>query len=239
MTLSFRRSSILFLAAFALIASVRCYHAAAQDETLRYQEQTPDNALQLVRVYVPVKEKSDGFVVCFSRPDADSPWIQDVDPMPAKIGRNGLGDPGEKGEGNGKLPCGEWDLGYVFGFASDPPKGLKFPYRQVSDFDYWVDESDDPRYNHWVSGEEPNVSHEKLTKPVVRYDLVLTTLYNFHPVHPGKGSAIFLHVWLNPDHPTAGCVALDRKDVVKILTWLDPKKRPRIRCDLGVPGKND
>ena len=107
------------------------------------------------------------------------------------------------------------------------------PYRQVTDTDYWVDESEAPEYNHWVSGEEPNVSHEKLTAPIVRYNIVLTTLYNVHPIIPGKGSAIFLHVWLNPDHPTAGCVALDRGNVLRILNWLDPKKAPRIRAEQG------
>ena len=195
------------------------------------QMETPDETRQIVLVFVPDKEKTDGIVTCFSRTDSKSLWKQELGPMPAKIGRNGLGEPGDdKGEGNGKLPAGEWDLAYAFGFSPDPPKDLKIPYRQITDDDFWVDESNAPEYNHWVSGVEPAVSHEKMTAPVIRYNLGLVTLYNVHPIYPGKGSAIFLHVWLNPDHPTAGCVALDRDNVVKILQWLDPKKRPRIRA---------
>ncbi len=222
-------SIVPFVAIVALL-SAASISSGQETPPLRYQEKTPDETRQMILVYVPDKEKTDGIVSCFSRENASSPWNRDIDDMPAKIGRNGLGEPGEKGEGNGKLPAGEWDLGFAFGFSPDPPEGLKIPYRQITSADFWIDESDAPEYNNWVSGAEPSVSHEKMTAPVVRYNLGLVTLYNVHPIHPGKGSAIFLHVWLNPDHPTAGCVALERDNVVKILQWLDPAKRPRIRA---------
>jgi L,D-peptidoglycan transpeptidase YkuD (ErfK/YbiS/YcfS/YnhG family) len=36
-------------------------------------------------------------------------------------------------------------------------------------------------------------------------------------VVPGRGSAIFLHVWRKPRHPTAGCIAFARDDLAWIL----------------------
>ncbi len=218
-----------FLTLASLIIGVSC--VSAQETTApRYQEKTPDDTRQLILVYVPVKEKTQGVVTCYGRENANSPWKPELGPMPAQIGRSGLGDPGENTEGNGELPAGEWGLAYAYGFSPEPPKGLKIPYRQITDTDYWVDESNAPEYNYWVSGaEQPAVSHENMTDPVVRYNLGLIMLYNTRPLNPGKGSAFFLHVWLNAEHSTGGCVALSRENVVKLLQWLDQKKNPRIR----------
>ena len=50
--------------------------------------------------------------------------------------------------------------------------------------------------------------------------------HNTDPVVPGKGSAIFLHVWSGPGKPTAGCVAAAEADVRRLLGWLDRARRP-------------
>jgi L,D-peptidoglycan transpeptidase YkuD (ErfK/YbiS/YcfS/YnhG family) len=49
------------------------------------------------------------------------------------------------------------------------------------------------------------------------YDLVAVLDWNRDPVASGKGSAIFLHVWKRPRHPTAGCIAFRRQDLEWIL----------------------
>lgn len=56
------------------------------------------------------------------------------------------------------------------------------------------------------------------------------TLYGLRPNRPavpGRGSGVFLHEMV-PGHATAGCVALARGDLVKVLTWLDPGAGPHI-----------
>lgn len=222
-------NSVIFVVVF--VASILPIQANESDP----MDQKSNDSLQLIRVFVAEKEKNDALVVCYARDEANSPWRQEIAPMPAKIGRDGLGDPDALAERFVKLPFGEWDLGFVFGTASEPPKGVTIPYRQVTDVDYWIDESFSPLYNHWVSGPEPSDSHEKLAAYPIRYELSLVMLCNVHPTLPEKGSAIFLHVWLNPDHPTGGCVALDRENVIKILRWLKSNKRPRIRTELGSP----
>jgi L,D-peptidoglycan transpeptidase YkuD (ErfK/YbiS/YcfS/YnhG family) len=58
--------------------------------------------------------------------------------------------------------------------------------------------------------------------------------YNRHPVEPGLGSAIFIHVWLEQGVSTSGCVALAESDLVAILDWLDPEKKPMILMCLAL-----
>ena len=45
---------------------------------------------------------------------------------------------------------------------------------------------------------------------------------------PGKGSAIFFHVWSGAGHGTVGCTATSQNNVINILKWLNPSKNPVI-----------
>ena len=49
-----------------------------------------------------------------------------------------------------------------------------------------------------------------------KYDLVIILDYNFKIPISGKGSAIFIHI-TNNYKPTAGCIALNRKDLLILL----------------------
>ena len=60
--------------------------------------------------------------------------------------------------------------------------------------------------------------------PQYRYFAVIE--YNAHPVVPGRGSAIFLHV--SAGHGTAGCVSLPEAQLVRLLRWLRPAAKPMI-----------
>ena len=68
-----------------------------------------------------------------------------------------------------------------------------------------------------------------LYRPDPLYDLVLTTGWNWPRAERGRGSAIFIHRWRKPGHPTAGCVALDPAH----LLWIAARIRHRTR--LVVP----
>jgi L,D-peptidoglycan transpeptidase YkuD (ErfK/YbiS/YcfS/YnhG family) len=61
-----------------------------------------------------------------------------------------------------------------------------------------------------------------MARPDPLYDIVLITDWNHPQARPGKGSAIFLHQRRRPGYPTAGCIALCRKD----LLWLARHLRP-------------
>ena len=58
---------------------------------------------------------------------------------------------------------------------------------------------------------------EKLYRKSKIYDLLINIKYNFKPTIKGKGSAIFLHLADAKYKPTQGCIAISKKNFLKIL----------------------
>ena len=58
----------------------------------------------------------------------------------------------------------------------------------------------------------------------MKYDLVLLIKYNFKKNIVGKGSCIFFLHLTNNYQPTAGCIALKKKDFLIMLKLLNKKK---------------
>ena len=58
---------------------------------------------------------------------------------------------------------------------------------------------------------------EKLYRKDKIYDILINIKYNHSPIIKGKGSAIFLHLTNKKYKPTKGCVAILKKDFLKIL----------------------
>lgn len=150
-------------------------------------------------------------------------WRAVDDPVACVVGRGGVVDAAQKREGDGGTPAGAWPLRRAFGTAPAFATGLR--YVPTTADDHWVDDPRAPQYNQWVVG-APGVSAERLRRDDGQYDLAAVLEYNTDPVTPGKGSAIFLHVWSGPGQPTAGCVAAAAGDVRRLLGWLDRSRRP-------------
>jgi L,D-peptidoglycan transpeptidase YkuD (ErfK/YbiS/YcfS/YnhG family) len=60
----------------------------------------------------------------------------------------------------------------------------------------------------------------------VKWNATHSEYVTTQPVNVALGSAIFLHI--NGKAATAGCVSLNRTDMISVLKWLDPSKKPRI-----------
>jgi L,D-peptidoglycan transpeptidase YkuD (ErfK/YbiS/YcfS/YnhG family) len=58
------------------------------------------------------------------------------------------------------------------------------------------------------------------------YKWGLFVQYNAHPVVKGKGSCIFLHIWENERTGTAGCTAMEEKNLIRLLRWIQAEKVP-------------
>ena len=171
-------------------------------------------------------------------------WRAIGEPIPVRIGRNGLGwglglhqagkDGVQKQEGDGKAPAGLFILGTAFGYAPTPPQSLRMPYRWASERDYFVDAVDSSAYNQWqtIPIGQPNEpkqhwhSFERMQRDDHQYEYGLVVGHNQSPITPGRGSAIFLHVWLNPDTPTSGCTAMSKDNLLTVLNWLKPEAQP-------------
>ena len=87
----------------------------------------------------------------------------------------------------------------------------------------------DPNYNRLVKLPYA-ASHETMWMTEPLYDLVVVIGYNTDPVVPGCGSAIFLHVAREDFTPTAGCIAIPREALARLLGLLGPGSTITIRA---------
>lgn len=133
-----------------------------------------------------------------------------------------------KREGDGATPLGVFRLRRVL-YRGDklrrPATGL--PVGRIQRRDGWCDEPADRNYNRPVRHPYP-ASAERLWRNDDLYDLVVVIGHNDRPRMRGGGSAVFMHVARNGYEPTAGCVALKRSDLLKLLPQLNRRTRMRI-----------
>ena len=144
----------------------------------------------------------------------------------ATIGEKGFASLNKKKEGDRRSPTGIFRLGTAFGYG--PSVATKMPYRQATEEDFWVDDVDSEDYNKWVRGPPKAASAEKMKREDGLYKYGIVIEYNTDPVIKGRGSAIFLHRWGGRGRPTLGCVATPEGNVLRLLEWLDPAKKPLI-----------
>ena len=143
------------------------------------------------------------------------------------IGLNGLTN--NKNEGDKKTPIGEFKLSNKIYYRADKinfnkkNKHLKFiPIKENS---CWCDDPKSKKYNQFINinKNESCDSFENLYRNDNQYDIVIPIEYNMNPVIPGKGSAIFIHVQRDINKPTAGCISLDKNDLMRIIESLRKK----------------
>ncbi|MNB79829.1 L,D-transpeptidase catalytic domain [compost metagenome] len=160
------------------------------------------------------------------REKRDGKWITILSGIPVTLGSGGIG---KTKEGDKRTPSGVYPLGEAFGSAASPD-GLNIPYTTTGSSDYWIDDSASAEYNQRVTyTRDPNKrwsSYERLLHPLYKYAIVLK--YNEDPIIPGKGSAIFLHVWKGAGQPTAGCIAMSESNLLKLMKLLDASLSPAI-----------
>jgi L,D-peptidoglycan transpeptidase YkuD (ErfK/YbiS/YcfS/YnhG family) len=139
---------------------------------------------------------------------------------PAACGRGGVR--ADKREGDGASPAGRFPLVRCY-YRPDrlaPPASF-LPVAALHPGDGWVDDPADPQYNRLVRLPYP-AHHEEMWRADGLYDLLVVIGYNSDPPVPGRGSAIFLHVATPDLAPTAGCIAVARDVLVRVLGLLGP-----------------
>lgn len=148
--------------------------------------------------------------------------------IPCSIGRSGTIAAGDKQEGDGATPLGDWPIRGVL-LRPDRvalPAKCALPWRWLRPDDGWSDESGDPAYNRPVR--HPHAySAERLWREDGLYDVIVILGHNDMPPVPGAGSAIFLHCWRD-GATTEGCVAIAREALLGLLPTLKPGDLLRI-----------
>ena len=90
----------------------------------------------------------------------------------------------------------------------------------------WCDDSRSKDYNKIIRLPF-NFSHEKLYKKENIYDIILVLNYNMNPIVKNKGSAIFIHIAKKNYKKTKGCIALKKRDLLKIISKV--KKNTQVK----------
>lgn len=181
----------------------------------------PAATTQVIIVHAPTANTTHATLETFDR--VNGVWVRAFASMAARIGADGFSD--HHVEDIPTTPTGVYGFGpTMYGINSDP--GVKFSYHPLVTNDWWNENSNSTRYNtfeHVTSS--PGGASEALWRQTVAYQYFAFITYNV-PAVAGAGSAIFLHVGTGGS--TAGCVSLPKADLIKVLTWLNPSKTPRI-----------
>ena len=135
------------------------------------------------------------------------------------IGKNGLSK--RKIEGDKKTPRGSFRLGSLY-FRKDRIKLIKSKLNQVKIKTKmgWCDDINIPKKYNKLIKINNKIRHEKLYRKDNKYDLFIPIKYNWKKTIPGKGSCIFIHLTKNYN-PTAGCIALKKKDFFIMLKLIN------------------
>ena len=144
--------------------------------------------------------------------------------MKCSIGKRGLNS--NKNEGDYSTPRGLYNLKKLY-FRKDRvgiPK-CKLSIKVIKTNMAWCDDSNHKRYN-----EEIKTSNKKWRENLYRddyiYDYIISINHNEKKI-PNKGSAIFIHLTKNYK-PTAGCIALKKKDFEILLKLINKSTKIKI-----------
>tara|TARA_B100000780_G_scaffold258054_1_gene208212 strand:+ start:1458 stop:1946 length:489 start_codon:yes stop_codon:yes gene_type:complete len=144
--------------------------------------------------------------------------------LKCSVGKNGLNS--NKIEGDYSTPKGIFNLKKLY-FRKDRVDSLKCKLSKkiIKKNMAWCDDPNHKKYN-----EEILTNNEKLRENLYRldyrYNYVISLSHNEKKI-PHKGSAIFLHLTENYE-PTAGCIALKKKDFQILLKLINKKTRIKI-----------
>ena len=142
------------------------------------------------------------------------------------IGKNGLSR--SKIEGDKKTPIGTFTLGNLLYRNDRNPKPLtKLKCIPIKKNMGWCDDIKSKKYYNKLINARKNLRHEKLFRRDYKYDLLIPINYNTRNTKIGAGSAIFIHL-TKKYNPTAGCIALQKKDFLILLKLINKNTKVSI-----------
>ena len=139
------------------------------------------------------------------------------------IGKRGISS--KKREGDGCTPKGTFKFRGLF-YRKD--RNLKFKTHLkktvIKKNMGWCDDVRSKYYNKLIKFPF-SYKAERLYKKKNTYDIILIINYNLKPIIKNKGSAIFLHISSKNYGPTKGCIAVSKKDMKKLLKFINNKTK--------------
>ncbi|MGJ8677529.1 MAG: L,D-transpeptidase family protein [Akkermansiaceae bacterium] len=208
------------------------------------QAQVPDNCQQAIVGVSSGWNASEITLYLYEK--NDRAWQLVSQPWKGRIGKKGLAwgkglqpvaktEAIRKVEGDMRAPAGIFKIGGAYGYASEIKRSALLPYRKISTRDLWVEDQNSPHYNrHMILGHEPASTWEKKAQMRQGDHAHSLKLYIAHndsllggKATPGRGSAIFFHIWRGGgSKATAGCTTMPEDQLKKLIAQIDPSKNP-------------
>jgi len=134
-----------------------------------------------------------------------------------------------KKEGDFRTPKGIFNLGLLY-YRKDRNKFLKIKIKNkiIKKNMGWCDDINSEKYNQEIKFPFKHGA-ENLYRRDKKYDILINIKYNHYPIVKDKGSAIFLHLTNKEYKPTRGCIAILKKDFLKILPLIDNNTKISIK----------
>ena len=150
--------------------------------------------------------------------------IIDVFKLKCCIGRKGINP--NKIEGDYSTPKGLFNLRKLY-FRKDRVgiPDCKINKKNIKKDMAWCDDLKHKKYNEEIKIRNKNLK-ENLHRKDHKYDYIISINHNEEKI-PGKGSAVFIHLTDNYK-PTAGCIALKKKDFEILLKLINNKTKIKI-----------
>ena len=139
------------------------------------------------------------------------------------IGRKGIGR--KQKEGDQITPRGTFRVKDIL-YRKDKINYLRSVIKktQIKKNMGWCDDPKSKDYNKLIKYPF-NYKSEKLYRSNNIYDIILVLDFNMHPIKKNKGSAIFIHISNNKYSPTQGCIAIKKKELLKLIKFIDKKTK--------------
>ncbi len=145
------------------------------------------------------------------------------------LGKNGIKK--KIREGDNITPKGIFKITKIY-YRQDKIKKIKTLIKKIK-IRKEMGWCDDPRsifYNKQIKLPS-KFSYERLYRKDHIYDLLAVLNYNINPVIKNKGSAIFIHIAKNNYRSTAGCIALKKGDLIKLLEIIKRNTKIKISAN--------
>ena len=139
------------------------------------------------------------------------------------IGKRGIGK--KQKEGDQITPRGTFRIKNIL-YRKDKINYLRSVIKktQIKKNMGWCDDPKSKDYNKLIKYPF-NYKSEKLYRSNNIYDIILVLDFNMHPIKKNKGSAIFIHISNNKYSPTQGCIAIKKKELLKLIKFIDKKTK--------------
>jgi L,D-peptidoglycan transpeptidase YkuD (ErfK/YbiS/YcfS/YnhG family) len=176
-----------------------------------YRPSQGDRPLSVIRIRAAAGDRRRGWLTAGGRT------------VPVALGRGGIR--ANKREGDGGTPRGSFRPRQVWWRADRHPRPRTFlPVRTIGPEDAWCEDPASRHYNQPIRLERGR-SGDRLRRDDHLYDFIVEIDHNSSPRVAGRGSAVFLHLARDNFGPTAGCVAMTRSAMLRLLARLGPDTR--------------